>query len=219
MGYNDSKEWIDEQADNVKMLVEIVRVGGVSEVVFDNSRDALYYQQYISNIRRGLQIHYPQYSDVALAVRTWRVNDYDNGKFVVYVGIPAGNYNKPRQGKSSRSRRLPPPTAQGRPPVPLRAGLSSAPAYGKQWSEATTIPTDDINEVDVLMDNTDFVLALVSGAEITTTKQLVFKATKLTTQAVQVMMEQIPHWTVEDSTVDEVGIVTTLTLRRMEVAQ
>lgn len=224
MAYNDSKDWLDapEQRDTIDTLVEIVKLKASSAIVFDSSRDALYYQQYISNIRHGVQVHYPHLSEIVLAIRTWRTNDYDNGRFTVNVGIPSPqNYNKPRTGKSQRHRRLPPPTAQGRPPIPLR-GMSSSMAVLKSQGISAIEPMVGLEEETFECEDTEDkdLIALTpiirTNADGLKAQLIRFTNCSLEPTTIATFMTGMPEWTIEDADPTTGETVVKLLLRRKD---
>lgn len=222
MAYNYDKRWLDQQQDTIKLLVQLANQQGEAIYKFASPSEQANHSSYINNVKASLSLHYPNFADVHRVIRTWKEIDRQTGEFILHVGTLNNYHAAPRMTKTHQGKKYVDIKLRGSLPTGpattanVRSILGLQPMATAVSDEATE---DETNTIEVMMDNADFVLALVSGAETTPTKQLVFKATKLTTQAVQVMMEQIPHWTVEDSTVDEQGIVTTLTLRRMEVAQ
>lgn len=223
MGYNESRQWLDEQQEVIASLVNIAKVKGVSQVTHDNLHDALRYQFFIQNVKRGLQIHYPHYADVALAIRTWIDRDYDNQRFTVNVGIPSGNYFKPRKGKAQKNKHLPPPTVQGRPPVAVRTGYGVGLDTKWDITEAMlaastkpdgeeTFECEDTQDAD-LVALTPIIRTNADGLKA----QLIrFTNCSLEPATIAAFMTGMPEWTIEDADPTTGETVVKLLLRRKD---
>lgn len=222
MGYNDSKIWLDEQGDIIKVLVQIAREDGISELTFNSSRDALYYQFFIRNILRGLAIHYPAYADVAQAVRTWRTNNYDANEFTVHVGTES-NYQYKRKGTTHTKRKLPPPKVRGRPPEPVRpsVGYGLVPGEFETLKEELPSPTNaDVFEyTDPFNMSTipDVIKPILNVVEMRHSQLIVLSNVDLSVKESKAFVDALENFTHDDSFIES-GRVKRLILRRRSSA-
>lgn len=92
MGYNYSKEWLEQRLDDVDKLLKLASTKGTITYESSVASEIQNVRFYVNNLLASIVLYYPEYRELRSLIKTWLVFDHEKDTWKLHVGHTAQNY-------------------------------------------------------------------------------------------------------------------------------